>query len=235
MQPESANNPNDLNEISEICPLVEALLFSASNALSSEDIASALKSASKELGNYHSTELGKLTTTDIEQAISQLIKSYATENRSFTLIERPRGWKISALPEFAAWAKHLYPNKKASRLSQPALETLSIIAYRQPISKAGIESVRGVAVDGVMQTLLEKELIAVSGRADLPGRPILYSTTESFLDYFGVKQVDDLPNFSELHRLSDAEKKASAKNDAQETANSQQLKLAEQESSQANS
>ena len=103
-----------------------------------------------------------------------------TKTRAFTLTERPSGWRICALPEYAAWSRALFPAAKPSRLSPPALETLAIIAYRQPITKANMEAVRGVAVDGVLQKLMDKNLVRIAGRADLPGRPLLYETTDLF-------------------------------------------------------
>jgi len=102
----------------------------------------------------------------------------------------------------APYLEHLYPTPRASKLSQPALETLAIIAYRQPVTKASIESVRGVSSDGMVQKLLEAELIETSGRADLPGRPRLYSTTAFFFEHFGVKSIEDLPNSAELRNMA---------------------------------
>ena len=95
----------------------------------------------------------------------------------------------------------MFPGKKPQRLSQPALETLAIIAYRQPITRGGMEAVRGVSVDGMVQQLLDRGLIKIEGRADLPGRPLLYGTTELFLEHFGVRSTDELPNATELRRV----------------------------------
>ena len=102
------------------------------------------------------------------------------------------GWHVVTAPECGKWVRQLYPESKPARLSGPALETLAIVAYRQPITKADIEAVRGVAVDGMMQTLLEKGLIRIAGRAEVPGRPLLYETTEHFLEHFGLRGVDEL-------------------------------------------
>jgi segregation and condensation protein B len=104
-------------------------------------------------------------------------------------------------PEYAPWVRQLYPEAKPTRLSGPALETLAIIAYRQPVTRADIEAVRGVAVDGVMQVLLDRSLVRIAGRADQPGRPLLYSTTDYFLEHFGLKSTGDLPNAAELGRI----------------------------------
>ena len=91
-----------------------------------------------------------------------------------------------------------FPAPKPSRLSSPALETLAIIAYRQPITRADVEAVRGVTIDGVLQTLMERGLVKISGRAEIPGRPLLYETTEFFLDHFGLRNLNELPNVEEL-------------------------------------
>jgi segregation and condensation protein B len=111
-------------------------------------------------------------------------------------------WQFVTEPEYAPWIKALVGHKaRLPRLSQPALETLAIIAYRQPVTRAEIEQVRGVAVDGVVATLLERGLITQVGRAEVIGRPITYGTTEQFLQYFGLGGLEDLPEADELRRL----------------------------------
>ena len=94
----------------------------------------------------------------------------------------------------------LFPPPKRARLSAPALETLAIIAYRQPITRADVEAVRGVNIDGVLQTLMEHGLVKIAGRAEVPGRPLLYETTQFFLDHFGLRSLDELPNVEELRK-----------------------------------
>jgi len=111
------------------------------------------------------------------------------------------GHTLKSRPEFAPWISRLFDQPKPAKLSQPALETLAVIAYRQPISRAEIESVRGVAVDGVVATLMERKVIAIAGRSEQPGRPLLYETTPIFLELFGLKNLDELPNADELRRL----------------------------------
>jgi segregation and condensation protein B len=137
----------------------------------------------------------------ITDVILVLIKQYEELRRAFTLIERPTGWRITARAEYAPWVRQLFPEKKAAKLSPGALETLAIIAYRQPVTRASLEAVRGVSVDGPVQTLLDRNIIRIAGRADLPGRPLLYETTDLFLEHFGVKSVDDLPNAAELRSV----------------------------------
>jgi segregation and condensation protein B len=101
-------------------------------------------------------------------------------------------------PDCAGWVRKLFPGPKPARLSPPALETLAIIAYRQPITRADVEAVRGVTVEGVLQNLMERGLVKIGGRAELPGRPLLYETTEFFLEHFGLRNLDELPNAEEL-------------------------------------
>lgn len=145
--------------------------------------------------------LAEATEEQVLGALQSLIIRYEAEGHSFTLAERSNGWRICARGEYAEWCRALYPGKKVQRLSQPALETPAIIAYRQPITKAGVEAVRGVSVDAMMQQLVDRGLVKIEGRADLPGRPLLYGTTEAFLDHFGVKSLDDMPNSQELRRV----------------------------------
>jgi segregation and condensation protein B len=103
-------------------------------------------------------------------------------------------------PAYAPWVRQLFPAVKPARLTPPSLETLAIVAYRQPITRADVEAVRGVAVDGVLQSLMERGLVKIAGRAEVPGRPLLYETTEFFLEHFGLRDLDELPNAEELRR-----------------------------------
>jgi segregation and condensation protein B len=122
--------------------------------------------------------------------------------RSYRLTCVAGAWQFVTQPEYAPWLKALVGHKaRPPRLSQPALETLAIIAYRQPVTRAEVEQVRGVAVDGVMQTLLERGLIQQAGRAEVIGRPMTYSTTAVFLEYFGLRSLEDLPAADELRRI----------------------------------
>ena len=103
-------------------------------------------------------------------------------------------------PQYARWVRQLFPAAKPARLTPPALETLAIIAYRQPITRADVEAVRGVAIESVLQTLMERGLVKIAGRAEVPGRPLLYETTQFFLEHFGLRNLDELPNAEELKR-----------------------------------
>ncbi len=125
---------------------------------------------------------------------------YIQQSRAFQLVEKAEGWQLATDPAFGRWVRQLFPTPKPARLSAPALETLAIIAYRQPITRADVEAVRGVNIDGVLQTLMERGLVKIAGRAEIPGRPLLYDTTQFFLDHFGLRNLDELPNAEELRR-----------------------------------
>ena len=190
----------------ELVQIIEALLFSCQEPLSVADMCRAVKETAKDIteageGDEQTTFLLETNEEHVIDAIVSLIGHYEKDGRSFTLAERATGWRLCARGHFAEWCRALFPGKKPKRLSQPALETLAIIAYRQPITRAGMEAVRGVSVDAMVQQLLDAGLIKIEGRADLPGRPLLYGTTDAFLEHFGVKSVDELPNASELRRV----------------------------------
>lgn len=200
----------------ELNSIVEALLFASQEPLGVPQMCAAVKETAKDIlqAATESGEAGEgasvpewvpplaeVTEETIRTSLDALIARYEQEKHSFTIVERANGWRICARGEYAEWCRALYPGKKIQRLSQPALETLAIIAYRQPITKAGIEAVRGVSVDTMVQQLVDRGLVKIEGRADLPGRPLLYGTTESFLDHFGVKSLDDMPNAQELRRV----------------------------------
>lgn len=147
------------------------------------------------------TALAKTSEKAADEAISELNRHYEESGRAFTILARPKGWKLYTRNEFGEFVRHLFPGRKPERLSGPAMETLAITAYRQPITKAAIEAVRGVSCDGMLQKLLDRDLIKIGGRAQLPGRPLLYETTELFFEHFGINSIDELPNASELRRV----------------------------------
>jgi len=179
--------------------VIEALLFSAQKPLSIHELAAAVKGAGAE-EELSPNEFGRSTEAEIAAAIEQLKIEYIQERRAFQIIEKAEGWQLATDPAFAPWVRQLFPAPKPARLTAPALETLSIIAYRQPITRADVEAVRGVNIDGVLQTLMERGLVKIAGRAEVPGRPLLYETTQFFLDHFGLRTLDELPNAEELRK-----------------------------------
>jgi len=182
--------------------VIEALVFASQKPLVPREIASALKAAAEESETPEVQALGKTKEAEIGAALEELKGELETSDRSFHLIEQVNGWHFVTTTACAPWVRQLFPESKPVRLSGPALETLAIIAYRQPITRADIEAVRGVAVDGMVNMLLERGLIRIAGRAEVPGRPLLYESTEYFLQHFGLKTLDELPNSSELRRIA---------------------------------
>jgi segregation and condensation protein B len=177
--------------------VVEALLFAAQKPLTTRDLVAAIKSAGRE-DDLLPNEFAKTTEPQIAASLEQLKIEYVQQGRAFQLAEKAEGWQLVSDPAYAPWVRQLFPAVKPARLTPPSLETLAIVAYRQPITRADIEAVRGVAVDGVLQSLMERGLVKIGGRAEVPGRPLLYETTQFFLEHFGLRDLDELPNAEEL-------------------------------------
>src|SRR5437773_7633177 len=151
-------------------------------------------------GGLLRNEFGEIKQAEVAAALQQLKGEYIQEQHAFQIIEKAEGWQLATDRQFAQWVRQLFPHAKPARLSAPALETLAIIAYRQPITRADVEAVRGVNIDGVLQTLMERGLVKISGRAEIPVRPLLYETTQFFLDHFGLRNLEELPNVEELRK-----------------------------------
>ena len=177
--------------------VVEALLFAAQKPLTTRDLTSAIKAAGAE-DDLIPNEFSRSTEAAVAAALEQLKIEYVEQGRAFHLEEKSEGWQLASDPAYAEWVRQLFPATRPARLTPPSLETLAIIAYRQPITRADIEAVRGVAVDGVLQSLMERGLVKIGGRAEVPGRPLLYETTKFFLEHFGLRDLDELPNAEEL-------------------------------------
>jgi segregation and condensation protein B len=182
--------------------VVEALLFASQKPLSAKEIAAALLSAAEYFEEGPEAALAKLNEAEIIESLHTLQNEYLELGRAFRLTEQVSGWVMVSRIEYQIWVRQLFPDMRPTRLSAPALETLAIIAYRQPITKADVEAIRGVTVDGVLQKLLDAGLVKISGRAEIPGRPLLYVTTQHFMEHFGLKNLDELPNASELREVS---------------------------------
>lgn len=169
---------------------IEALLF-ASDAPLAAGRAAAL--------------VGAASMRQVLSAIGALTRFYRESNRAFAIVEVAGGYQLTTLPEFSALVSQLFKGRKKAKLTQPALETLAIIAYKQPISRTQIEAIRGVNCEGVLATLIERELVSISGRGDGIGKPFLYATSKKFLEYLGLKDFRELPNLEELERRFAAE------------------------------
>ena len=181
--------------------VIEALVFASPKPITTREIVAALHTAGEATENQEALDFAKLKADDVLAALAEIAADLAATGRAFQLTETVRGWTLLSDPRCAVWVRQLYPEAKPTRLTGPQLETLAIVAYRQPVTRADIEAVRGVAVDGVMQVLLDRSLVKIAGRAEVPGRPLLYETTEYFLQHFGLRTVDELPNSAELKRV----------------------------------
>lgn len=183
--------------------ILESVLFSAQKPLSVKELREVLANAAEaEDADVAAKPFAKVKESDLIAALEQLAAEHETAARSYRLACVAGAWQFVTQPEFAPWLKALVGQKiRPARLSAPALETLAIIAYRQPLTRAEIEQIRGVNVDGVMQTLSERGLIENVGRAEVVGRPQTYGTTPLFLEYFGLRGLEDLPAADELRKI----------------------------------
>lgn len=180
--------------------ILESILFSAQKPLNPKELRDVLAGAAEH--GEAAKPFKKTKEADVIAALEELQRDHEAAQRSYRLACIAGSWQFVSQPEFAPWLLALVGSKaRPPRLSQPALETLAIIAYRQPLTRADIEQIRGVAVDGVMQTLLERGLVEQAGRAEVVGRPMTYGTTAQFLEYFGLRNLEDLPAADELRRV----------------------------------
>lgn len=177
--------------------VIEALLFAAQKPLTTRELVAAIKGAG-DAEDLLPNEFARAKEAEVAAALEQLKIEYIEQGRAFQLAEKAEGWQLASDSAYAPWVRQLFPAAKPARLTAPSLETLAIIAYRQPITRADVEAVRGVAVDGVLQSLMERGLVKIAGRAEVPGRPLLYETTQFFLEHFGLRNLDELPNAEEL-------------------------------------
>jgi segregation and condensation protein B len=182
--------------------VVESILFTSQKPLNPREIKEILSSAADKTEEEAPRAFKKTKEEEIERVLIELEGEHTQAGRSYTLACVAGSWQFVARPEYMPWLKALYGVKsRPPRLSAPALETLAIVAYRQPITRAEIEQIRGVAVDGVVATLLERGLLESAGRAEVVGRPMTYATTRLFLEYFGLRSLDELPEADELRRI----------------------------------
>jgi segregation and condensation protein B len=188
----------------ELKSILEAVLFSAQKPLSVKELRDVFSGAVDHAeGDETVRGLKKVKEGQLTAALEELVSEHEAANRSYRLVCVAGSWQFVTQPEYAPWLKALVGHRvRPPRLSQPALETLAIIAYRQPVTRAEVEQIRGVAVDGVMQTLLERGLVEQAGRAEVAGRPMTYTTTSAFLEYFGLRNLEDLPAADDLRRIT---------------------------------
>lgn len=185
----------------ELKQIVGALLFAAKGTVSLADIRRCLQQTAQERGGVY-RDFASVTEPEIAAAVEAVKVSLIEARTGFVVQEVAGGFRLENEPSCGPWLRQFLQKGKSNRLSRPALETLAVIAYRQPCTRADIEAVRGVAVDQILRNLLDLQLIRITGRSDLPGRPWLFGTTQKFLEYFGLKDIKDLPGIEELRRLN---------------------------------
>jgi segregation and condensation protein B len=172
---------------------IEALLFASEKTLTLEQIRQALDD---------------LNANEVRAKIEELKSDYEASNRGLRIVEVAGGYRMITASGFAPFLKKLFKDRLKERLSKPALETLAIIAYKQPLTRNEIELLRNVNVDAVMKTLLDKSLIRITGRKKVPGRPIVYGTTRQFLEHFGLKSLDELPKMEDFSQFAEKAQQA---------------------------
>ncbi|HMR81818.1 MAG TPA: SMC-Scp complex subunit ScpB [Niabella sp.] len=179
-------------EIAELIPHIEALIFASEKPLSSLEVTDLLNSAFGFMED-------KITLDQVEAAIDGIKEKYVSEFYPFEVVQSGGGWQFLTKKEYHKTIAQLNGDKFMKRLSAAALETLAIVAYKQPVTKGEIEAIRGVSADYAIQKLLEKDLIIISGRNEkMPGHPLVYATSRSFMDYFGINSSDELPKIKEV-------------------------------------
>lgn len=171
--------------------VVEALIFASDIPITVE-----------QLKGY----IEETTGSQIRKAVEELNLEYKQANRAFTIVRVAGGFQMVSRESYTQWVRKLFQRRRKARLTQAALETISVVAFKQPVTKSEIESIRGVNCDGVLRTLLERRLVTIAGRSKGPGRPLIYQTTKEFLRYFGVNELSDLPKPREMEELLKEEK-----------------------------
>jgi segregation and condensation protein B len=186
----------------ELKLILESILFSAQKPLSLAELRECMKGAPEHVEEELPKELAAPKVAAMEEALALLKADYDAMQRSYRLACVAGSWQFVSLADFAPWVKALVGHRpRPPRLSQAALETLAIVAYRQPLTRAEGEQIRGVAIDGVLKMLIDRGLVEPAGRAEVLGRPMTFRTTELFLEYFGLKDLDELPAADELRRI----------------------------------
>ncbi len=186
----------------ELKLILEAILFSAQKPLSLKDLRDVFAAAVEHAeGDETVRGLKKVKETELTVALEELAKEHEQAQRSYRLACVAGSWQFVTQPEYAPWLKALVGHKlRPPRLSQPGLETLAIIAYSQPITRAEVESIRGVSADGMMKLLLSRDFIREVGKKDVTGKPVQYGTTKEFLKAFRLSTISDLPKLDGLER-----------------------------------
>jgi segregation and condensation protein B len=193
----------------ELKSVLGSIIFAARQPLTLGSIRKILQETAQAYGEEASA-FGSVKEAEIRKTLQDLQGECSLQKVGFQLVESADGFRFQSDPLGGPWVRHMLDVGKPTRLSRPGLETLAIIAYRQPVSRSEIEGVRGVAVDHVIRMLMEMQLIKIVGRSELPGRPMLYGTTALFLEHFGLKELKELPGIEEMARMEALRQKQSA-------------------------
>ena len=207
------DGPDNGLEGFELAAVLEALLFVSAEPVPVSRLA---------------TAVGTVSKAEVEQALKRLEQDLAQEGRGIQLVKLAGGYRLVTKAEYAPWLKRLDKAKAAQKLSRSALESLAIIAYKQPLVRAEIEEIRGVETSGVLKTLLERKLVRIVGRKEVPGRPIMYGTTKFFMEHFGLEDITQLPPLREFKELGEAEQ-ALLPMEQERSVEAQPARLTEQE------
>jgi segregation and condensation protein B len=190
---------SDVEVLPELKEIVGAILFAARQPVSAEQILQVFGQTAGQTGGF-TRDYAAVTAADLAAAIEAFGRDLQQARVGLRVSEVAQGYRLESLPSCGAWLRTFLDRGRPQRLTPPALETLAIVAYRQPVMRSEIEAVRGVAVDQILRNLLDMQLIRITGRSDLPGRPWLFGTSQKFLEHFGLKSLDDLPGTDELRR-----------------------------------
>ena len=210
-------SPNDQLSLKKT---IGAMLFAAKKPVTAADLKKIFVQTAEEEGekDQASRQFSKIKESEICAALEQIKVDLIQIAAGIHLAEVAGGFRLQTDPECGPWLRQLLSSGRPSRLSKPALESLAIIAYRQPVTRAEIEGVRGVNVDNIVRHLLECQLIKIAGRSNLPGHPLLYGTTQIFLEHFGLQDINHLPGIEQLRRKEAERIKAHTEQPAQESA-----------------
>jgi len=206
--------------IPELKQIIGALIFASRHPLTAPEIKRVLSGTAQATGGY-TAPFGSVKEEEIRAAIDQIKADLENAKSGLRLGHVADGYRIQSDPSCGPWARHMLNMDKPHRLSRPALETLAIIAYRQPLTRAEIETIRGVNIDHIVRALMELELVRIVGRSEVPGRPMLYGTTKQFLEHFGLQNLETLPGIEQLARIDrnrQAAPQAQTESPAEETA-----------------
>jgi len=211
---------SEANEQLTLTKIIGALLFSAKKPLKPGEIRKLLSETAETEDESICRQFAKVNENEIAAAVEQIKVGYIQAANGVQVIEVAGGFRLQTAPSCSPWLRRLLNTGRPSKLSKPTLETLAIIAYRQPIARSEIESVRGVSVDAIVRNLMECGLIKITGRSNLPGHPLLYGTTQLFLEHFGLQSIDHLPGIEQLRRKEEERARAARQESAQPEENS---------------